>query len=215
MLELKKTGDGSYTLYHPELDEHYHSVHGALAESTHVFLKAGLEVLKGKELHVFEMGFGTGLNAFLAAKWAEKHKVKLVYHTVELYPLEAEVWQQLHYASEKDADLFKKLHLARWETEERIDDFFKLKKRAGNFRSLAMPFGKYNIVFFDAFGPDKQPELWTQEVFEKLWMAMSPGGTLVTYSAKGAVRRALLGADFQVERLPGPPGKREMLRAWK
>ncbi|MFO7939396.1 MAG: tRNA (5-methylaminomethyl-2-thiouridine)(34)-methyltransferase MnmD [Bacteroidales bacterium] len=215
MLEVKKTADGSYTLYNPELDEHYHSVHGARAESKHVFLKAGLEAVKGKSLQVFEMGFGTGLNAFLAAKWAEAKKVQVTYHAVERYPLEEEVWQKLQYTNEAEQALVRELHKADWEKEVVISPFFTLMKRAGDLRSIPLPFGRYHVVFFDAFGPEKQPELWTQEIFEKLWMAIAFGGTLVTYSAKGTVRRALLGADFQVERLPGPPGKREMLRAWK
>jgi len=215
MLEVKKTDDGSYTLYNPELDEHYHSVNGAKAESKHVFLHAGLEAVKGKSLQVFEMGFGTGLNAFLAARWAETTKVKVMYHTVERYPLEQEVWQKLQYEREQERELISQLHKANWEQEVVLSPHFSLMKRAGDLRSLPLPFERYHVVFFDAFGPDKQPELWTQEVFEKLWMAMAFGGTLVTYSAKGDVRRALQGADFQVERLPGPRGKREMLRAWK
>lgn len=215
MLEIKKTEDGSVTLYNPELDEHYHSIHGAMTESKHVFVEAGLKAIKCRAMNVFEMGFGTGLNAMLTAQWAQQHSQKVNYHSVEREPLPEELWQRLCYADTGHEELFRSLHACAWEQETVILPEFNLTKRKQDLRKLSMPFNFYHVVFFDAFGPDKQPELWTQEVFEKMWMAMAPGGVLVTYSAKGAVRRAMEKVDFQVERLPGPPGKREMLRAWK
>lgn len=215
-LELKISGDGSTTLYRPDLDEHYHSVHGAIQESEHVFIEAGLKKVDAIPLSVLEVGFGTGLNAFLTL--IHKPEGKLIYHAIEKYPLPDDIIKSINYSGYYDDDapvsLYKSLHEAPWSSETCIKDEFyltKLKMDLLDFSSVDC----YNLVYFDAFAPDKQPELWSDEIFAMLFKAMKKGGVLTTYCAKGVVRRSLIAAGFEVERIPGPPGKREMIRAHK
>lgn len=215
--ELQQTADGSHTLFIPEMDEHYHSVNGAVQESRHVFIEAGLHRLSKKDLTVFEIGFGTGLNAFLTLLDAENSGCRIHYYAVELYPLDKQLIKALNYATvicREKQEQFAALHEAAWNETVRITDHFALHKIQGDSNNCELPEG-IDLVYFDAFAPDKQPEMWNQEIFDKLYAQMSEGGILTTYCAKGVVRRMMQKAGYSVERIPGPPGKREMLRAMK
>lgn len=212
--ELQLTADGSHTIFIPEIDEHYHSVNGAIQESLHVFIEAGLRQLDKDVIHVFEIGFGTGLNAFLTAlETLANPSLRVIYYTVEQYPLDMDLVRKLNYGTSQPA-LFQKLHEVEWEVLQPITDRFSLFKIRGDSNSCVLPEG-IDLVYFDAFAPDKQPEMWNQEIFEKLYNRMNINGLLTTYCAKGVVRRMMKEAGYSVERIPGPPGKREMLRARK
>ena len=215
--ELQETADGSHTLFIPEMDEHYHSVNGAVQESRHVFIKAGLHHQAKRDITVFEVGFGTGLNAFLTLLEAEEDSRAVDYYTVELYPLEPELVWALNYGevvSPGKKGLFDALHAAAWDEAVKVTDHFTLHKIQGDNNSCGLPEG-IDLVYFDAFAPDKQPEMWSQEIFDRLYAHMAEGGILTTYCAKGVVRRMMQKAGYSVERIPGPPGKREILRAMK
>jgi len=213
-LKLIETGDKSKTLYHLELNEHYHSTHGAYQESVHVYIKSGLDQFVDKpKVSVFEMGFGTGLNVLLSWMFSKEHNKTIDLTTIELYPLRNEIWTQLdYYKNSVQKNVFEKLHQCDWEQPIIIDEHFTFTKHKVSLKEFSTS-NKYELIFFDAFGPDKQPELWEIPVFEKLYSILNIGGILVTYSAKGQVRRNMQQAGFTVERIPGPPGKREMLRA--
>lgn len=215
--ELQVTADGSHTFFIPEMDEHYHSVNGAIQEALHVFLRAGFDLMTSTSFHVLEFGFGTGLNAWLTLLEAEKKWCKVQYTTIEKYPLEWQMAAQLNYADlwqpEAEED-FLRLHRAPWNESVEITPGFCLHKILGDYQDSKWPDG-VDLVYFDAFAPDKQPEVWNQSLFDRIYRSMNEGGVLVTYCAKGAVRRMWQAAGFSVERIPGPPGKREMLRAWK
>ena len=222
---LEPTADGSFTLYTSDLDEHYHSVNGAVQESQHVYLAAGLSQYIRKnypsheaddketqaEIRVLEFGFGTGLNAYLTALEAEKQKIKFFYTALEKYPLPQEITDQLNYSAANQS-LFQHIHQSGWGNPVVIRPYFILQKLAIDFVGFDFP-DRYDVVYYDAFAPDKQPEVWSQELFDKLFFAMNPGGVLTTYCAKGAIRRRMQQSGFTVERIPGAPGKREMLRA--
>jgi tRNA U34 5-methylaminomethyl-2-thiouridine-forming methyltransferase MnmC len=216
---LQLTDDGSHTLFVPELGEHYHSVYGALQESQHVFLAAGFKHVSRliPAIKLLEVGFGTGLNALLTL--LQKGSTAIRYTAVEAYPLKADIISQLNYPAlikAQDAGkLFNLLHISPWEQHVSIVPGFQLLKRKVKIQDITTGKGEYNLVYFDAFAPEIQPELWTSEVFKMLYDAMNNGGVLVTYSAKGDVKRNLIAAGFSVEKLPGPPGKRHMLRATK
>lgn len=220
--EIIKTGDGSHTIYLPDWNEHYHSKHGAVQEAVHVFIKTGLHHYLAKnlseEVAVLEIGFGTGLNALLSFFEAEHNKVSINYTGVEAYPVSAEELSALDYAGavseENTSEVFQKLHAANWEKREEISDFFSLRKEKKFFSEISAE-DAFDLIYFDAFGPRVQPELWSEQVFQNMFRSLKTKGVLVTYSAKGSVRRAMQDAGFEVERLPGPPGKREMLRATK
>lgn len=232
------TGDGSTTIHIPEWDEQYHSKHGAIQEAYHVFIKHGLHYFNNKECHlehfnsaqyklhrkvietinILEIGFGTGLNAFITLLEAEKLNANINYVGVEGYPVSMDEIKQLNYtkalkAEDKDS-IFQKLHTISWEDKHKITSKFSLKKQQKLFHQIEDE-NKYDIIYFDAFGARVQPELWTVAIFKKMYNALKMEGILVTYSAKGSVRRAMQEVGFTVERLPGPPGKREMLRALK
>jgi len=212
--ELKITKDGSHTLFVPEIDECYHSTHGAIQESRHIFIEAGLKQCSKQEIRVLEIGFGTGLNAFLTLVEAEASGKKIHYTTLEKYPVEMEKADQLNYSEEIDSgkkQIFLQLHTVAWNEEIRITPFFTLKKIEVDFTEAVFD-TKFDVVYFDAFSPEKQPEMWSKELFERIVSHCSPGSVLTTYCAKGIVRRAMQDAGFKVERLPGPPGKREILR---
>lgn len=213
--ELQITSDGSHTLYVPEIDEAYHSTHGAIQESTHIFITAGLKQSNQQFISILEIGFGTGLNAFLTAIEAEKSEQKIRYFTLEKYPVPIEKALQLNYSqqiSEIDTKtLFEKIHLAEWETEVEITNNFTLKKLQIDFTTY-LPDTTFDVIYFDAFSPEKQPEMWTEEQFLKIYNACNEGAILTTYCAKGLVRRTLQTVGFRIERLPGPHGKREILR---
>lgn len=213
--ELKITDDGSHTLFVPELNEHYHSTHGAIQEALHIYLNAGFCFVEKNPVHILEIGFGTGLNCFLTYLEAQKQNRSVVYHSIELYPINQEQIESLNYATQIESDqsnIFEQLHRAEWDQAVQISPNFSLYKLNGNLLNYPLP-GKYDLVYFDAFAPEVQPELWTQEVFEKIYQHTNPEGILTTYSTKGIVKRALRASGFEVKRLPGPPGKREMLRA--
>ncbi len=218
------TEDGSHTLYVPALDEHYHSTHGAIQESKHVFIDAGLKPKQcvSSKLNILEIGFGTGLNAFLTLLEGDKMKTEIHYTTLEQFPLSICEVEKLNYPTllpnvENGTELFRKLHNAPWEEESSITPYFTLLKRhvdvcQKEFLTFAHQF---NLIYFDAFAPDKQPDIWSEPLFETLFSFCQPHAILTTYCAKGSVRRMIQSVGFYVERLPGPPGKREMLRAIK
>lgn len=209
---IEQTADGSATLFVPELNEHYHSVKGARTESQHIFIDMGLKASEAVEPYILEVGFGTGLNALLTLETAEAAQRKVHYTGIELYPLSWEMTEPLGYSNNP---LFKTLHIIPWEEDTIITPCFTLRKVQANFTTFTTN-RLFDIIYFDAFAPEKQPEMWSQELFDRLHVIMSEKGILTTYCAKGVVRRMLQTAGFTVERLPGPPGgKREILRARK
>jgi len=215
--KLKLTEDGSHTLFVPEIDECYHSTHGAIQESRHIFIKAGLKQCLKKEIRILEIGFGTGLNAFLTLLEAEGSEKQIHYTTLEFYPVAVETALLLNYPEELAPDkrqIFEKIHSADWNVEIPVTPYFVLNKIETDFTGFVFK-DKYDVVYFDAFSPEKQPEMWSETLFEKIYAHCNVGAVLTTYCAKGIVRRAMQTAGFQVERLPGPPGKREILRGVK
>jgi tRNA U34 5-methylaminomethyl-2-thiouridine-forming methyltransferase MnmC len=217
-MDIRETSDGSFTLYSSEFGETYHSINGAITESEHVFIDTGLRKCRCNPVNILEMGFGTGLNAFLALMEAEKGNKTICYTSIERYPLAADIYEKLNYANtfpEEKQKLFIDLHRKEWELEVEITSYFALKKLNVDITAFELGNQLYDVVFFDAFSPNIQPELWSREIFGKVFQAMKPGGVLTTYCAKGEVRRNMQSVGFVVERLPGPPGKREMLRANK
>jgi tRNA U34 5-methylaminomethyl-2-thiouridine-forming methyltransferase MnmC len=212
------TEDGSTTLFIPELNEHYHSIHGAVQESMHIFIREGYAQIRNFPARIFEAGFGTGLNAFLTFLVSEKERKSIYYSAIEKFPLEDHLVSLLNYPEKTDpakAEIFHALHDAPWEQDIRISEYFTLHKMQGDLRKVQLLDESYDLVFFDAFGPDVQPELWTEEIFRMLHKSMKEGASLVTYSVKGSVTRALKAAGFSLQKLLGPPGKREMTRATK
>jgi len=217
MQKLIVTSDGSHTIYIPELNEHYHSVHGAVQESRHIFINNGLNFNTPQHLNILEIGFGTGLNALLTALEIEGTNRSADYTTVEKYPLEKELIKILNHkyiAGNKSEEIFRMLHSSSWNIPTKITNNFTVKKLLGDINDITLE-GSYALIYFDAFGPDKQPGMWTTEVFEKISAVTRSGGILVTYSAKGQVKRNLRSCGFEVNLLPGPPGKRQMIRAIK
>jgi len=210
-----KTKDGSHTLFSEAAGEHYHSVFGAVQESEHIFVRAGLEAKQTfpKVLQVLEIGFGTGLNALLTLKWAEDNHQPVQYLGIEAFPLTETTLKQLNYAEMMhiEPSLFLKMH--RGITQKQITPYFSLQVFHEKFQDFLPEKNRFHVVFFDAFSPDSQPEMWVEEGFIKLHDTLVSGGLLVTYSCKGSVKRALKAAGFSLEKLPGPPGKREFLRA--
>lgn len=216
--QLIITEDGSHSFYLPDLDETYHSKHGAIQEANHVFIKSGFEQIECVEFAILEIGFGTGLNCFITYLEAKKNNKIIKYTGVEAFPLKEEEIEHLNYVSELKAEkfqnIFDQIHHIEWNIETKIDNQFYLEKQLLSFDKIQDK-NKYNLIYFDAFGARVQPELWTEAIFKKMYQALLPNGILVTYSAKGSVRRAMLVVGFKVEKIPGPPGKREMLRAIK
>ena len=215
--EIRITGDGSKTLFVPELDEHYHSTFGAVAESKHVFIEAGLKlaILKFDEIHLLEIGFGTGLNALLTL--LEKSGKIIDYVAIEPFPPDDQTITRLIDENQPSSAkaTFRKLHTTSWNEKHEIAPGFFLTKIKSKIEEAEFPDDYFNLVYFDAFGPDVQAELWTIEIFRKISGSMVPGGILTTYSAKGEMRRNLIKAGFEVERIAGPPGKRHMTRGEK
>lgn len=219
-VELITTSDGSHSLYLPEMNETYHSSHGALTESKHVFIRAGLKHYRGKykinNIRVLEIGFGTGLNALLALRYALDEDLNTHFTTLEPYPLEEAVYSGLNYVSllsDKLAEQqFLSLHQADWNTEVVMNDRFTLEKKEERLEDFSDN-SKFDLVFFDAFAPSKQAELWTYGILEKTVGLMAPSAVLVTYCARGQFKRDLAALGLEVETLPGPPGKKEMVRA--
>ncbi|WP_167612947.1 tRNA (5-methylaminomethyl-2-thiouridine)(34)-methyltransferase MnmD [Maribellus sediminis] len=217
--QVIETADGSKTLFIPDMNEQYHSVNGARTESEYVFLKQGYLHHSSESVVVFEVGFGTGLNALLTALKAEEQKRPTKFISIEKYPIEVSEIQNLNYGkqiSEKADVLFKKLHDAAWNETTKISDYFTLHKIQADLKLLSFDnYEHFDVIYFDAFAPDKQPQLWEPEIFERIYNACNEGAIFVTYSAKGVIRRQLATTGFVMERLPGPPGKRQMLRGTK
>ena len=218
-IKIITTEDGSHSLLLEELDETYHSIHGAIQESNHVFIEAGLNYWLDKNpdstsLSILEFGFGTGLNALLTSLRI-KSKIKVAYDSLEKYPIAKEISNSLNYGVVlNNSELFNTIHSVNWGKSQMITPDFWLKKIKVDFREFTSN-TKYDIIYFDAFSPGKQPELWTKEIFQKCYQLLSQGGLLVTYSAKGQLKRDLKSVGFMVESLPGPPGKFEITRAIK
>ncbi|MDE7419928.1 MAG: tRNA (5-methylaminomethyl-2-thiouridine)(34)-methyltransferase MnmD [Muribaculaceae bacterium] len=215
---IEETADGSPTLYREDIDEHYHSVKGALAESRHVYLEAGWRKAAetSRPVKVFEVGFGTGMNAAITAAASLVSGIPTDYFSVELYPLPKETTDLVAETLGKEyKDAFESVNESPWEEPVRINPYFSLQKMKANLLTMDLP-KELDVVYFDAFAPEKQPEMWDETIFRKIYMAMKPGGVLTTYCAKGSIRRMLRQIGFLTERLPGPPGgKREILRATK
>ena len=213
--EILITSDGSTTINLPELNEQYHSKNGSINESYHVFINSGLRQVASNVVSILEIGFGTGLNCFITYLEAEK---EIHYVGVEAYPVTSEEVEKMNFISvlnaEKDKASFEKIHDIPWEEKHQISNKFSLTKRKQFFEDIDDK-NAFNLIYFDAFGARVQPQLWTVEIFRKMFDSLQENGILVTYSAKGSVRRALQEVGFTVERLPGPPAKREMLRAIK
>lgn len=211
------TGDGSHTLYVPELNEHYHSTFGAVRESNLIFIKAGFDNCRVNPVNILEVGFGTGLNTLLTAAKSIAEKREVNYTTIEKYPLDGSLIASLNhylYAGESGRELSLLIHSASWNTRVTISQYFHLLKINGDITDISLS-ESYDLVYFDAFGPDKQPEMWTSEILSYIGSVTKNGGALVTFSAKGEVKRKLKACGFDVLLLPGPPGKRQIIRAVK
>jgi len=216
--EIITTSDGSTTIHIPEWNEQYHSIHGAIQEANHVYIQHGLNYKTTNEITVLEIGFGTGLNSFMTFLQAQEKEMFIDYIGVEAFPILKEELLKLNYVSELDAtqfaEIFESFHSCSWDKKHQITSKFSLLKRKQFFHEIDDE-NKFDVIYFDAFGARVQPELWTEGIFLKMFIALKSKGVLVTYAAKGSVRRAMQSVGFSVERLPGPPGKREMLRAIK
>jgi tRNA U34 5-methylaminomethyl-2-thiouridine-forming methyltransferase MnmC len=219
-MNLVITGDGSHSIYLPGCNEHYHSSYGAITESLHVFIRSGLHCFPSHaDVSILEIGFGTGLNALLTCVDCIAQKRTIRYHALEKYPLDHSIISQLNYPSLLNPDqqperLFNDMHRLPWNEMHEVAPGFRLQKIQDDLLRWKPDFS-YNLIYFDAFAPEKQPEMWTGEIFTMLSKCLDPGGILVTYCVKGLVKQMLRKAGFSIEKLPGPPGKREILRARK
>lgn len=214
-IKIVQTADGSQTLFSERHNAHYHSLNGALQESLHIFVKNGYEYLSCDAINVLEVGFGTGLNATLTASKAVDLKRNTRYTGIDLYPVEEDILTKLNYdsiLSKAESETWKKIRSAKWGVEERVNEFFLLNKVQCDLIEMNLQ-NEYDLIYFDAFAPDDQPEMWTASIFEKIFHATSNGGVLVTYCSKGVVKQALRAVGYKLERLAGPPGKRHMIRA--
>lgn len=217
--ELLDTQDGSHTLLSKRFGVSYHSKYGAIKESEHVFINAGLKAVMLRQkgpISILEYGFGTGLNAYLAYLCAIQHQRFMSYTGIEAYPVDLDLAISLNYPHflMTSESVFQEMHSAEWEVENQIDPIFKFRKILGQIENQTFA-EAFDVLFFDAFAPTAQPELWNEEILRKAYQALKPGGILVTYCAKGVVKRTLKSVGFKVETLPGPPGKREMTRGIK
>lgn len=214
---IETTADGSNTLYVPAMNEHYHSVKGARTESQYIFLECGLMHSSAPAPRILEIGFGTGLNAFLTLLYSNSQHRSVHYTTLEKYPLSLEMALKMGYTagkSETEQAAFRALHTATWGEEVELSAHFTIEKVATDFLAYDFASAPFDVVYFDAFAPEKQPHLWQQDFLQRIYDHLSPQGVLTTYCAKGEVRRTLQRVGFTVERLAGPPnGKREILRA--
>ncbi|HRY33615.1 MAG TPA: tRNA (5-methylaminomethyl-2-thiouridine)(34)-methyltransferase MnmD [Bacteroidales bacterium] len=220
-LQLVVTEDGSHTFFNPALNEHYHSINGAIQESRHIFIKHGFQaaVIRKQEMSILEVGFGTGLNTLLTFKENCQRHLKIRYVAIEPEPLGEEHLKLLNYPGKigscDERVTFFKIHTTPWDFPYYLSEDFILFKLHEKIQEVLLGEGKFDLVYFDAFSPEVQPEMWQADVFGKIFTAMVPGGLLLTYSAKGEVRRTLKHCGFSVESVPGPPGKREITRAQK
>ena len=216
--EIIITDDGSTTIRIPDWDENYHSTHGAIQEAKHVFIKNGLDLFQKQDsISILEIGFGTGLNAFITFL-ETLNKEKVNYVGVEAYPISTEEIAQMNYVTELQAPqykaIFDKMHACDWESQQKITNNFTLTKRKQFFQDIEDK-EQFDLIYFDAFGFPLQPELWSEAIFKKMYEALLPKGTLVTYACRSSIKNAMLSVGFSIEKLPGAPGKREMLRATK
>ena len=217
--EFVITVDGSHTIYLPEMDEHYHSTHGAIQESLHIYINQGLLQVPKNEISILEIGFGTGLNAYLTYAFSNAKNLVINYFTIEKYPLTEINYQKLNYPQNifpEFAEVFEKLHCAKWDSAAEISATFSLMKIHDDlltFKFDELP--QFDLVYYDAFAPGKQPEMWTDEIIHKVASKVKKDGILVTYCSKGSVRRAFSSVGFHMERIPGPIGKKEILKGKK
>jgi len=218
-VKLEITEDGSHTLIVPELNEHYHSVHGAINESKHIFIEAGLKYAlpKKEKINILEIGFGTGLNALLTFIELLKLNIHCEYTSIEAFPLEEKIFTQMNYSKLLDVqeEIFLSLHKAEWNKKVNITDIFELNKIYNKVQEIKLAENNFDVVYFDAFAPDIQPEVWSEEVFRNIFFSMNDNAVMTTYSTKGTIKRILKNIGFKIEKLPGPKGKREILRAIK
>jgi tRNA U34 5-methylaminomethyl-2-thiouridine-forming methyltransferase MnmC len=215
--EIIQTNDGSTTIHLPEWNESYHSKHGAIQEAYHVFIKNGLSLFEGQPISVLEIGFGTGLNCFITHLEAKKNNQHIDYVGVEAYPVVLEEAMQMNYPAaidKSETDIFNQIHECLWEQKNQITADFTLTKRKQFFQEIKDD-SAFDLIYFDAFGYRVQPELWSEKIFEAMFKALRPNGVLVTYACRTSIKNAMLSAGFSVKKLPGAPGKREMLRANK
>jgi tRNA U34 5-methylaminomethyl-2-thiouridine-forming methyltransferase MnmC len=216
--EIIQTLDGSTTIHLKEWDECYHSKHGAIQEAQHVFIQNGLSLFPNQTVAILEIGFGTGLNAFITFLESQKLNQSINYVGVEAYPVNASEVLAMNYVDELNAGLqkviFEQMHESNWDEKVILNPEFELTKRKQFFDEID-DFEQFDLIYFDAFGYRVQPDLWSTAIFKKMYDALKPGGKLVTYAARGVVKRSMIEVGFTVEKLPGPPGKREMFRASK
>lgn len=216
--EIIQTSDGSTSILLPEWNETYHSKFGAIQEAKHVFIKNGLSLFQGQSVSILEIGFGTGLNAFITYLEAKDLEQKIEYTGIEAYPVSEEDASNMNYVSELDAEkdkaVFLKMHQSEWNEKVFLAPNFLLEKQNIKFQEIADE-NKYDLIYFDAFGYRVQPELWSLEIFQIMFKALKREGILVTYACRSSIKKAMVEAGFVVEKLAGPPGKREMLRARK
>lgn len=216
--EIIQTLDGSTTIHIADWDECYHSKHGAIQEAEHVFIKNGLSLFENKSVAILEIGFGTGLNAFITYLESNKRNQIIDYVGVEAYPISAEELASMNYVEELKAEskrtVFEQMHQSVWGQKRSISTQFTLTKRKQFFHEID-DINCFDLIYFDAFGYRVQPELWSTAIFKKMFDALASNGVLVTYAARGVVKRSMIEVGFTVEKLPGPPGKREMFRATK
>ncbi|MBI9053905.1 MAG: tRNA (5-methylaminomethyl-2-thiouridine)(34)-methyltransferase MnmD [Bacteroidales bacterium] len=217
MTKIITTKDKSTTLYTEKFDEHYHSTFGAINESLHIFINEGLLYSNLKTVNIFEVGFGTGLNAFLTYIQSQKSNITVNYICIEKFPIQKNIANQLNYPellSPENKSIFNLFHECEWNKDIAINELFTFKKVLGDFTKYDFD-NKYDIIYFDAFAPEKQPELWNLSIFQKVYTVLNNKGILTTYSSKGIVKNNLREAGFIVKRLKGPEGKRHILRAEK
>jgi len=217
--EFLITEDGSHTIYLPGMDEYYHSTHGAIQEALHIYIEQGLLQSSLPEISILEIGFGTGLNAYLTFCYAQNLNIKINYYSLEKYPLSEDEYQKLNYSDiifPEFSSVFALMHQSQWDLPVMISPDFKLQKLQADLTCYdfkVLP--KFNLIYYDAFAPSKQPEMWTDDILQRVSDSVIKGGILVTYCAKGSVRRSFSAAGFEMERIPGPIGKKEILRGKK
>ncbi len=219
-LRIIATADGSSSVLNTRLNETYHSTHGAIQESQFIFIDRGLDFAaqsqKLSQINILEVGFGTGLNALLSLHYAQANTKNIYFETLEAYPLDESVWRELNYPKKtKDESGFQKIHFAKWEEQVAVSTHFSILKREGLLQEALFSEAYFDVIFFDAFAPNTQPELWEKAMLKKVVDAVKPSGIFITYCAKGQLKRDLKDLGMTVEKLPGPPGKREFIRGIK
>jgi tRNA U34 5-methylaminomethyl-2-thiouridine-forming methyltransferase MnmC len=215
--EIITTDDGSVTIHLPEMNESYHSKFGAIQEAYHVFIKNGLELTGAKPVSILEIGFGTGLNAFITFLESQKNNQQIYYTGVEAYPVAPEEAALMNYAAQLSPNyqgVFTQMHECAWNEDVKLAPNFVLNKQQLRFEDITFAV-QFDLIYFDAFGYHAQPDLWSEEIFAKMYTALKPNGVLVTYACRTVIKKAMQAAGFTTQKLPGPPGKREMLRAYK